>query len=74
MRFVELALMSLPLALLVAWFMGARHASYRGLAVIAVLLGVLGGVLFWMGDERAFVGAYVPARLLGGRVVPGGGR
>jgi hypothetical protein len=74
MRFVELALMSLPLALVVAWVMGARHASYRGLAVIAVLLGVLGGVLFWMGDERGFLGVYTPARLQDGRVVPGGGR
>jgi hypothetical protein len=73
MRFIELALMSLPLALVVAWFMGARHASFRGLAVIAGLLAGLGGILFWMGDERGFRGRYVPAHLEDGRVVPGRG-
>jgi hypothetical protein len=73
MRFVELALMSLPLALAVAWFMGARYASYRGLAVIACVLAALGGALFWMGDSRSFIGRYTPARLQDGRVQPGGG-
>ncbi len=73
MRFVELALMSLPLVLVVAWVMGARHASYRGLAVIALLLGLLGGALFWMGDARGFLGAYTPARLQNGQVVPASG-
>ncbi len=71
MRFIELALMSLPLLLAVAWVMGARHASFRGLAVIACLLGVLGAVLFWMGGARGFTGLYAPARLQDGRVVPG---
>ncbi len=74
MRFVELALMCLPLALLVAWFMGARYASYRGLAVIACALAGLGGVLFWLGDSRSFTGHYTPARLQDGRVQTGGGR
>jgi hypothetical protein len=71
MRFVELALMSLPLLLVIAWFMGARYASFRGLAVIAGVLGVLGLLLFWMGGERGFTGGYRPARLQDGRVVPG---
>ncbi len=69
MRFVELALMSLPLLLVIAWFMGARYASFRGLAVIAGMLAVLGLVLFWMGGERGFTGSYRPARMQDGRVV-----
>lgn len=73
MRFVELALMSLPVLLAVAWFMGARYASYRGLAVIACALAALGGVLVWMGDDRGFIGHYTPARLQNGHVVSGGG-
>ena len=73
MRFVELALMSLPVALAVAWFLGARHARFRGLAVIACALAALGGVLLWMGDSRSFTGHYTPARLQDGRVVSGGG-
>jgi hypothetical protein len=73
MRFVELALMSLPLLLVAAWFMGARHASFRGLGVIACALAVLGVLLFWMGDQRGFTGHYTPARLQDGRVLPGQG-
>ncbi len=69
MRFVELALMSLPLLLVIAWFMGARYASFRGLAVIAGVLAVLGLVLFWLGGERGFTGSYRPARMQDGRVV-----
>jgi hypothetical protein len=68
-RFVELALMSLPLLLVIAWFMGARYASFRGLAVIAGVLAVLGLVLFWLGGERGFTGSYRPARMQDGRVV-----
>jgi hypothetical protein len=70
-RFVELALMSLPVLLVIAWFMGARYASFRGLAVIAGLLALVGLLLFWMGGERGFTGSYRPARLQDGRVVPG---
>jgi len=73
LRWIELALMSLPVVLAVAWFMGARHASFRGLAVIAGVLAVLGVLLFWMGDERGFTGAYRPARLQNGQVIPSQG-
>jgi hypothetical protein len=73
MRFAELALMSLPLVLLAAWLLGARHASFRGLAVIAGLLAMVGLLLFWLGGERGFTGHYTPARLQDGRVVPGQG-
>ncbi len=73
MRIAELALMSLPVMLAIAWIMGARYASYRGLAVIVCVLAALGGVLFWMGDSRGFLGHYTPARLQDGRVMPGGG-
>ncbi len=73
MRVAELALMSLPVVLAIAWLMGARYASFRGLAVIACVLAAFGGVLFWMGDSRSFTGRYTPARLQDGRVVSGGG-
>lgn len=73
MRFAELALMSLPLWLLIAWIMGARHASFRGLAVIACAVAALGGALFWFGGERSFTGRYQPAHLEHGEVVQGQG-
>ena len=71
MRTVELLLMSLPLVLIVAWFAGLRHASYRVFLVIAVLLAGLGGALYWMSEDRAFTGHYNPAALRNGRIVPG---
>jgi uncharacterized membrane protein YqjE len=71
MRFAELALMSLPLVLLVAWFMGLRHASYRAFMAMALLLAAFGGGLFWMSEQHAFLGHYTPARLQNGRITPG---
>ena len=73
MRFVEWGLMSLPAALVVAWLMGVRTASFRILGVTALGLAVLGGLLFWMGDSRGFTGAYTPATLRNGQVVSGQG-
>jgi hypothetical protein len=73
MRAVELALMSLPLVLVLAWFLGARHGGFRVLAVVACGLAALGALLFWMGDHRSFTGFYRPAHLQNGRVVPGQG-
>jgi hypothetical protein len=71
MRSIEYLLMSLPLVLIGAWFIGLRHASYRVFMAIAVLLAVLGGALYWMSAERAFTGAYDPAHLQGGKIIPG---
>jgi hypothetical protein len=73
MRFIELALMSLPGVLLLAFLLGARHASLRAMAVAAACLAALGGALFWMGDQRGFTGHYTPAKLQDGRVIPGQG-
>lgn len=73
MRFVDLALMAMPLVLLVAWFMGARRLGVRGLAAMAMLLCATGAVLFWLGRNRSVTGHYAPARLRDGRVVQGRG-
>ena len=71
MRFAELALMSLPVLLLVAWFAGLRHTSQRVLMACALLLGGIGAGLLWFGAQRAVRGPYVPARLQGDQIVPG---
>jgi hypothetical protein len=73
MRLVELFLMSLPLVLVLAWFLGARHGSFRALAVVACGLAALGGLLVWMGDHRSFSGSYRPAHLENGKIVPSQG-
>lgn len=73
MRFIELALMSLPLGFVVAWLLGARHGNFRVLAVLACGLAILGGILVWAGDHRSFHGPYTPAHLENGRVIPGQG-
>jgi hypothetical protein len=73
MRFVELLLMSLPFLLVLAWFLGARHASFRALTAVACALAALGVLLVWMGDRRSFSGPYRPAHLENGKVVPGRG-
>jgi hypothetical protein len=69
MRTAEFLLLSLPVILLVAWFMGLRHASMRAFMVAAFLLAALGGALLWFGQQRAFTGRYVPARLQDNQVV-----
>jgi hypothetical protein len=63
--------MSLPLVLIGAWFMGLRHASYRVFMAITLLLAAMGGALFWMSAERAFIGPYNPAHLQDGKIIPG---
>jgi hypothetical protein len=69
MRTVELLLLSLPAILLVAWFMGLRHASTRTFMAAALLLAAIGAALWWFGEQRAFTGRYSPARLQNGRIV-----
>jgi hypothetical protein len=73
MRLVEFALMGLPALFVIGWLMGLRHARFRFLALIAGALAVVGGLLFWMGDERGFTGHYTPARWQDGRVTSGQG-
>jgi hypothetical protein len=71
MRTVEIALLLVPVALVVAWLCGIRGLSRRG-AVAAILgLGIFACLLFWLGTDRSFTGPYVPARLSGTRVEPG---
>jgi hypothetical protein len=71
MRTIELVLMSLPLLLIAAWFIGLRHASYRVFMAIAVLLAAIGGALYWLSTQRAFTGPYNPAHLQDGKIIPG---
>jgi len=63
MRTAELLLLSLPVILLAAWFIGLRHASMRAFMAAALLLAALGATLLWFGQQRAFTGRYVPTRL-----------
>ncbi len=70
MRTAELLLLSLPALLLAAWFAGLRRAPLRVLVAAAVGLAVLGGGLWWFGEQRDFTGRYTPARLQNGRIVP----
>jgi len=72
-RAFELALVSLPGVLLVAWFLGLRHASYRFFMAAALALAVTGAALFWFGEQRGFTGHYTPARWQNGHIVPGTG-
>ena len=74
MRYTELALMSLPLLLAVAWLLGLRHASFRAFMLIALALAALGALLIVFGEERGFTGTYIPARLQNGHVLPSGSR
>jgi hypothetical protein len=68
-RFAELALISLPVLLAAAWLLGVRHASFRTFMVLALGLAAFGLVLFWLGEQRSFTGAYTPAQLQDGKVV-----
>jgi hypothetical protein len=70
MRYAELALISLPAVLALAWVLGLRHAGYRAFMAMALVLAALGGTLIVFGEQRGFTGAYTPARLQDGRVVP----
>jgi hypothetical protein len=57
--------------LLLAWFLGLRHASYRVFLLLALALAALGGTLFWMSTQRMVAGPYTPAHWRDGRIVPG---
>jgi hypothetical protein len=74
MRWIELALMGLPAAVVLAWLMGLRHASMRLILLFAVLVAALAATLFWMGDTRSIAGRYVPAHLQNGHIEPGHGQ
>lgn len=72
MRFGEFALWAVPVAALLIWWLSARIASRRVLAAaIAGLLAVTAVVVFLAMDRRLGSGAYVPAHLQNGQVVPG---
>jgi hypothetical protein len=71
MRYADIALALIPIALLIAWAAGVRGLSPRGIVIALTLLACIGASLVWMGHERGFTGRYQPARLDDGRVVPG---
>ncbi len=71
MRFAEYALFLIPIVLALAWFYGIRGLSRRGVVALVLLFGAISFSLFWFGADRAFVGRYVPARLVGDQIIPG---
>jgi len=71
LRYADIALLLIPVALLAAWIAGVRGLSPRGIGVILGTLGVLALLLVWLGQERGFTGHYEPAHLDQGRVAPG---
>ena len=76
LRLVELLLFFLPLAIfLLSWWFGRLAPSPALLVVCLAGLLVLGGALVYFGIERRIDPGkrYVPARLVGGEIVPGHG-
>jgi len=71
MRYAEYALLLIPVGVVVAWFYGIRGLTLRGLAAFLLLYAMIGSVLYWFGAARVANGRYVPAHMLGGRIVPG---
>jgi hypothetical protein len=75
LRLAEVALFLAPLGLLIAWWLASSRASQAVMWASMLLLIVVGGSVVYYGLERALPRdvAYVPARLEGGRIVPGHG-
>ncbi len=74
MRWIEVALLLAPAALVVAWIYGIRGLSRRGVIAAVILLAACEGTLFWLGSDRAVSGRYVPAHVVNGRIVEGHGK
>ncbi|MBV9782841.1 MAG: hypothetical protein JO264_03395 [Acidisphaera sp.] len=74
LRLVELALFLAPFAVYALWWWLGRLAPPPAmLAGTLLLLAVTGAALVWFGVERRLDphGRYVPARLVGDRIMPG---
>jgi hypothetical protein len=74
MRYAEIALLLVPVALAAAWICGIRGLSRRGLVASCLVLLTMAAALYWFGAGRAVQGHYVPAHIVNGRIVPGHGR
>jgi hypothetical protein len=74
MRYAEIALLLVPVALAAAWLCGIRGLSPRGMVAACLALLSMAGALYWFGADRAVQGHYVPAHIVNGRIVPGHGR
>jgi hypothetical protein len=75
MRWAELALFLVPFALFAAWRLStilARPSLVWG-TLAAVLLLAAGTIVFGLSRRLPPTAAYVPARIEGGRIVPGQG-
>ncbi|MBV9735643.1 MAG: hypothetical protein JO209_07010 [Acidisphaera sp.] len=72
-RLAELVLFLSPFAAYaVWWWLGRVAPSPAVLAVTFMFLAAFGAALAWFGvDRRLAPGAYVPARLVDGRIIPG---
>ena len=71
MRYADVVLFLIPAGLALAWVLGVRGLSRRGVLALLLLLAGLGGTLLLLGNERSFNGRYVPAHLQGNTVVSG---
>ena len=74
MRWIEIALLLIPVALAIAWIKGIRGLSPRGIMAAMILLAACEGTLFWLGSDRAISGRYVPAHVVDGKIVAGHGK
>ncbi len=75
MRWVEVALFLAPFALFAAWRLSARLARPSllwGMIAVVLVLAV-GTVLFGLSRRLPPSDAYVPARIVDGKIVPGRG-
>jgi hypothetical protein len=74
MRFAEIALLLVPVAIAIAWWCGVRGLSRTGIIAVAAGLVAMGLILLWLGEGRSVRGIYVPAQLQGGEIIQGRGQ
>ncbi len=74
MRWAELALFLVPFVLYAAWRVAAAQARVAlAFGAVAVALAVFAAGMIWFDVSRKLSPAqtYVPARIVGGEIVPG---
>ncbi len=71
MRWAEAVLLCVPAVMLAIWWFGPRHFSRRAIAAAFVALAAYAALLLYLAEGRAITGAYQPARLQNGQIIPG---
>lgn len=71
MRWAEILLFAVPVVAATLWWFGPRHLSRRAVTLIVLALAFYAWLLLYLGEARRVQGVYQPARLDGGKVVPG---